>query len=283
MKVALVGGMLFATMGLTACGGEGADGGSAWNKKGKWGPAANENDKWGSGNVIRVEGASRSVLSKDGKLTVLWPLTPSSNYGMLQGSFTSGMVDASTLQQAAPGAYKTLGDRAALLSGTITDLAGNGEYAMGRWANGNLSNGEHYTVSQGRAWAVGTPVKVDFSRKPVFACKLHAATRPVAVDGNTPPGAVAAATAKVYVGEGPGIDPVYDLSLSYNIGSDKAQTMTASAVSLGLVSDTVKKHTLQASFLGADALRPYLAVAYTMQAPTVGTIHGLAMMACSRS
>ncbi|WP_146013387.1 hypothetical protein [Trinickia symbiotica] len=214
------------------------------------------------------------------------PQVPSSEYGVLRGNFHSAAIDAAVLQEAAPGAYRAFGDRASLSSGTITDLSGNGEYAIGRWTQGADSNGATYNANQGRAWAVGKALALTIDEGSEYHCKFQAATRPVAINGNTPPGKVNAGAAKVYVKRqvlksgDVSRRAVFDLSLEYSIGNDAAQTKAARAISIGYVSDPTDQHTFTSKLVGSDKAKPNLTVAYTMQAPTAGTVHGVAVMAC---
>ncbi|PTB18274.1 hypothetical protein C9I57_24185 [Trinickia symbiotica] len=196
------------------------------------------------------------------------------------------MIDAAALQEAAPGAYRAFGNRASLSSGTITDLSGNGEYAIGRWTQGADSNGGTYNANQGRAWAVGKALALTIDEGSEYHCKFQAATRPVAINGNTPPGKLKAGAAKVYVKREVSpwgdlsLSDVFDLSLEYSIGNDAAQTKAARAISIGYVSSPTDQHTFVSRLVGSDKAKPYLAVAYTIQAPTAGTVHGVAVMAC---
>jgi len=265
---------LIAAFGLTACGG-GGDNVPTVSRKGEELPPAS--------NGIKVDGQSRSVEVSDGMVAGLLASAPSSNYGVLSSSSGGSKwrsIKAGLFSEAAPGAYMKLGDAATLLRGTITDLSGNGHYAIGRWTDGVDSQGHTYNANQGRVWVVGQPVTTaTVTHGGTLTCALEAATRPVAIDGNTLPGRLTAGSATAYLG---GDAPRYDLSLTYEIGHDNAQSMKATAVSLGLESSRRDQRMLFSTFLGGAPEKPYLAVAYTMQAPTVGTIHGLAVMACSR-
>jgi hypothetical protein len=270
-KTTMTGAMLLATLALSACGGGDRQPATVVNHAGEPRPPG--------GSAIKWEGQSQSVKAVDGEVAVLWPSNVSGNYGSLLGNFSQKNVAAQALKEVAPGAYSVLADRASLLSGMITDLAGNGQYAIGRWTNGSLVAGQSYNANQGRAWAVGTPLPtIDFSGGTELLCKSVASTRPVALSGNTPPGKLVNGSARLYVDGSKQL--AYDLSLEYSIGSDDRQRMATSGPSLGFHSHRVKRYTLQTEVFGEHPHKPYFALAYTMEAPTSGTIHGVTVMAC---
>lgn len=266
---------VLAAMGLGACGGGSGGPGSTASQKETAAP-----------NGIKVEGKSQSVQAADGKVALVLPHVPSSEYGVVRESIKGAAIDVAALQEAAPGAYRAFGDRASLLSGTITDLSGNGQYAIGRWMQGADSNGGMYNANQGRAWAVGKPLALTIDEGSEYHCKFEAATRPVAINGNTLPGKVKAGAAKVYVKRQASpsgsqwLSNVFDLSLEYSIGNDAAQIKSATAVPIGHVTSKPEQHAFVSRLVGSDKTKPYLTVAYTMQAPTAGTVHGVAVMAC---
>lgn len=270
-KVAVTVAALIAAIGLSACGGGGNDVAAVKRESG--------------GSPIKVDGQSRSVEAVDGRVAVLLPPTPSSNYGVFSsdmGGSISKSVDAALLSEAAAGAYMQFGDKVKLLSGTITDLSGTGQYAIGRWADGTDSEGRTYNVNQGRVWVVGQPVTPRVSPGSSLICALETSTRPVAIDGNTPPGRLRYANAVVDFTDD-GFEPsLYTVRLTYDIGNDALQMMSSS-VRGEMSTSRVNQQTLLYQFFGTDPAKPYLGVAYTTQSPTAGTIHGVAVMACTRN
>ncbi|AJX34974.1 hypothetical protein [Burkholderia oklahomensis] len=269
--------MLFAAIGLSACGG-GDDGGGASSNASAGGTAAVPAP---AQSRVKIEGQSQSVLAANGYLQIVFPPVASSNYGSLVGDSVYGRIEEASLKQDAPGVYTKFSEMATLVAGTVTDLAGNGQFAIGRWTNGNDSRGNTYNANQGRLWALGTPVSVALAANQSLTCSLAAATRPFAVDGNTAPGALTGASAKVYPNPAMPTSVVYDLTFQYSIGSDTPRNVTLAALPVGLGMSRVNQYQVMSQFGGADAAKPYLLVAYTVQAPTAGAIAGVAALSCS--
>ncbi|WP_236655032.1 hypothetical protein [Burkholderia pyrrocinia] len=277
---------LMAGLGLSACGGDDGDGGSTATSTDA---SAGGNSSGGpSSSSIRVEGQSQALSSS---LTTVSVFTPPVSWNA-DGSFPSGSltlsasgVDASQLKSQAPGAYTTLPrtkDVLSLSTGTVTDIAGNGDFAIGRWTAGSDSAGRSYTVNQGQAWAVGAPVTVSVTDQTQLNCSLVAATRPTSMDGNTAPGSLGGATAVVtsqkdVLGN---IGAHAALTLQYSIGADKNQTFSGDTQVGSMSTSKAKRSSLFTQFTGPNASTPYLVVSYGVPAPTVGGVNGLAMLSC---
>jgi hypothetical protein len=269
---------MVAGLGLTACGGGGDDAPP---------PAA-------SGNVeekqagIRVEGQSRGVQALDGEVQLLLPAVSWLGHGTLTNDKFMRMitVSASSLGEAAPGAYKSFpvgkDKTLELQSGVITDLYSNGEVSLGRWADGSDSSGNAYNANQGQPWAVGTPVQPVLPIGEKRACRLVAATRPTASDGNVAPGLLQSAEATLMIEPNTiGVTQAnMALDLHYSIGTDENQSISIDGPVGALSSSKVKQFTLLSTFSGTDRFNPYVLVAYGVQTPTSGTINGVAAMLC---
>lgn len=240
------------------------------------------------GASIKVEGQSLALATEMAAVTVVTPPVT----WKPDGSFPHGTIrlssrghPASALKAHAPGAYTTLpwGDESLALSrGAVTDLAGNGHFAVGRWTDGADSAGQSYNNKQGRVWAVGAPIDVVVPWTG-FQCRLVAATRPTSSDGNTSPGTLNSATATVAgQRDAAGVLRNYvSLSSQYSIGSDLNHTFSHHAPLGAVLTSRASKSSLYTTFLGPDASKPYLVVSYGAHAPTAGLINGLAVLSCS--
>ncbi|MDR8732224.1 hypothetical protein [Burkholderia pseudomultivorans] len=276
-----------AALGLSACGG-GDDGGSPAASIDASAGGATSGGASSSSSSIRVEGESHALSSSFAEVNVL---TPPVSWNA-DGSFPSGSlvlsarsVDASLLKSQAPGAYTVLPrskDTLSLSTGTVTDIAGNGDFAIGRWTAGSDSAGHSYNANQGQTWAVGAPVTVGLTDQSRLNCSLVAATRPTSTDGNTAPGSLGTATA-VVTGQTDAFGQRYAsaaLTLQYSIGTDKDQTFSGNARVGAMVTSSGTRSSLYSSFMGPNAATPYLVVSYGVYAPTAGGINGLAMLSC---
>lgn len=241
-------------------------------------------------SAIRVEGRTTSVAAVDGKVDLLLPAPRLADIDSISGFQYQGQMNAADLKEAAPGAYIAFGHQLSLLAGTVTDISGNGFYAIGRWADGSDSSGATYNRNQARFWAVGQPVDVSFKNRMAMRCVLASATRPVAADGNTPPGTLLDASAEIRR-DFPDQLPKMSLSLRYSIGQDQ-RTVTLSGAAGGYTSgnmsetrnrtpDPSQRYTLASRFFGPDPQRPHLAASYAVQAPTAGVISGMVALSCS--
>lgn len=271
---------VLSAFGLAACGG----GGGGESK-----PAPAKAQESAATAHIEAEGKATPLSSELTTVKVLLPpVSWSADGSMPQGDVRIGREEnPSVLQATAPGAYTTLPlDRGALsLSrGIVTDIAGNGHFAIGRWTAGSDSAGYSYNANQGRAWALGAPLSEPVTVGEGMRCELAAATRPTASDGNTAPGALASASADLAEGTDPfgRSSNVASLKLRYSIGNDQDQTF-ADDVSVGsMVLTKATRSSLATTFFGPDASQPYLVVSYGVHAPTVGLINGIAVFRCAQ-
>ncbi|WP_107309951.1 hypothetical protein [Burkholderia metallica] len=278
-----------AALGLSACGGGddgGSDGGAASNGASSNGAAPGGAS---SSTGIRVEGQSQSISSQVSTVRILMPPASWNGGQIPNGNYTFSAVShpAASLTEQAPGAYVAIpydakGTLKTLTKGIVTDIAGNGEIAIGRWADGADSAGATYNANQGQVWAVGAPVAIDATSPVQMQCSLAFATRPTSADGNTAPGSLNSATATLTNGTDslgkPAIN--YTLDLQYSIGSDQNQSFVGTAM-VGLTELKSKtRSTLMSTAMGTDAKQPYLVVSYGIPAATTGNINGLVALSC---
>jgi len=279
-RPALLAASLAVMLGVSACGGGGDDNDGAADSR----PPENVEETPTTppttpSSNIKVDGQSQTVQAPTGQ--VRFALSPAQwAYGSLSGSTKT--ADPATLTEAAPGAYSGFPDgdtTVSLLGGTITDLSGNGQYAIGRWTDGSDSGGGTYNVNQGRGWIVGTPLSVSLAAGQVLTCELAAATRPTATSGNVAPGTIEAASATF---TGTQMLPTGSLTLQYSAGQDEHQTFTiANAVSNGYTSSAQQQYALIGSFAGTDATHPWYLIAYSFNTPTSGPVNGVAALGCA--
>ncbi|HIC7214045.1 TPA: hypothetical protein ACW2VG_006747 [Burkholderia stabilis] len=275
-----------AALGLSACGGGDDGGGSssaASNDASAGGGASG-----GGASSIRVEGQSQALSGSRMTVAVLTPPVAWKADGSVPGenlTLSVNEIYASQLKSQAPGAYTTLpqiGKVLSLSTGVVTDIAGNGDFAIGRWAAGSDSAGHAYNANQGQTWAVGAPLTVNADDQPELTCSLAAATRPTATDGNTAPGLLRDATAVVTV-KTDSFGKLFtsaDLTLQYSIGADTNQTFVSDTQVGSMHTSVQAKASLLTKFMGPSASTPYLVVSYGVLAPTTGGINGLAVLSC---
>ena len=238
-------------------------------------------------SAIQVAGQSVSVEGVDGEVDVLLLSPTSASLDTISGFM--GTMKTAELKEAAPGAYIGFGDHLSLLSGTVTDLAGDGSYAIGKWTDGSDSSGATYNRNQARFWAVGRPVDVDLKPGAVMHCTLASKTQPAAMDGNTAPGTLLDASAEIRRASDKDRAEM-TLSLRYSIGQD-AQTVTLESLPGAYTSrqretshngaQRSERYAVASRFIGRDPLRPYLAASYTLHSPTAGVISGMVALSCS--
>ncbi|ABO59786.1 hypothetical protein LA345_40390 (plasmid) [Burkholderia vietnamiensis] len=238
---------------------------------------------------ITVQGSAQSVAAVDGKVrAILSAPSWTSDGSIASGSYFMGAaIAASGLKEEKPGAYSEIsnGTTVATLSSsaTIADVAGNGQFAIGRWTNGSDTLGGTYNAKQGRTYAVGSPLQVTMAANATLNCSLVAATRPTSANGNTDIGTLEAATAKITQdASGSPTGQTMDLTLTYSIGSDSHVTFGTTGVftNAGVMS-RFSKSTIVNYLVGADPAKPYLMLSYGIQAPTTGTVNGVAVLSCS--
>ncbi|QTO44870.1 hypothetical protein [Burkholderia latens] len=288
LKAATAAFAVVAALGLTGCGG-GDDGDSGAAASGNVPSNGGPGGSASSGAAIRVEGQSQSVSSQHSTVRILMPPASWNGGQMPNGNYVLRALPqpAAALKEQAPGAYVAIpydssGTVKTLTKGTVTDLAGNGSIAIGRWADGADSSGASYNANQGQAWAVGVPVAIDASAPVQMQCSLAFATRPTPTDGNTAPGSLNGATATLTSGTdtfgNPGIN--YTLNLQYSIGSDRDQTFVGTSAIGSTVLSAKTRSSLMSTVMGPDAKQPYLVVSYGIPAATTGNINGLVALSC---
>ncbi|MDN7458587.1 hypothetical protein [Burkholderia cenocepacia] len=278
-----------AALGLSACGGgdDGGSGSSAVSSGASSSGAPSGSASSSSG--IRVEGQSQSISSQYSTVRILMPPASWNGAQMPNGTYTLRALSqpATGLKEQAPGAYVAIpydssGTIKTLTKGVVTDLAGNGDIAIGRWADGADSSGATYNANQGQVWAIGVPVAIDTTAPVQMQCSLAFATRPTSADGNTAPGSLAGATATLTSGTNTSGNTAinYTLNLQYSIGNDRNQSFVGSST-VGLTELSSKtKSTLMSTVMGSDAKQPYLIVSYGIPATTTGNINGLVALSC---
>ncbi|AJY62707.1 hypothetical protein [Burkholderia glumae] len=272
----------FVVLGLAACGGDDAPAATAGSNSGGQSPAG-----------ITVDGTSKTVAAdQNNEVAVMAPPMPDNKYGEVsQTGLSMAKLAASALSEAAPGAYTGFkSDKGfELTRGVVTDLAGNGQYAIGRWTDGTDTSGAVYNKNQGRMWAVGTPLNIELTADRPLNCHLEAATSPVALNGNTAPGKLETATASARVAQAKGdsiLNTDIDLNLGYSIGQDAKRSFEIHTTSIGAQGYMTSRsggYTIVTRMVGKDENAPYWLLSYTFDAPTTGTISGVAALACTRS
>ncbi len=149
---------------------------------------------------ITVQGSAQTVVA-DPLAVVFVPQTETSTRPVLQ-SIASNVFPAQYQKAPNAGAYTQLGiDANSLITlngGKVADVAGNGDFAIGRWTDGSSSIGS-ISANQGAHYAVGKPLKLIADLNPStpetkVACTLAASTSPTAVVGNFAPGKLNSAT-----------------------------------------------------------------------------------------
>ena len=238
-------------------------------------------------SAIQVEGRAAAVTAVDGKVDVLLMSPASTNIATMLRFM--GQMNSADLKEAAPGAYVAFGDSLSLLSGTVTDLSGDGSYAIGKLTDGSDSSGATYNRNQARFWAVGQPVDVELKEGAVMRCTLASTTRPTAADGNTVPGTLHDASAEIRRVSADK-SPEMALTLRYSIGQDK-ETVILTGSPGGYVSrlreeardgaQRSERYVVASRFVGRDPKKPYLNTSYTLRSPTAGVISGMVALSCS--
>ena len=239
-------------------------------------------------SAIHADGRSMTVEGVDGKVDVLLISPASTDVDSMMSGFM-GQMKTAELKEAAPGAYVGFGDNLSLLSGTVTDLSGDGAYAIGKWTDGSDSSGATYNRNQARFWAVGRPVDVTLEPGALMRCTLVSKTAPSTADGNTAPGTLVDASAEIHRASA-NESAEMTLSLRYSIGQDEETVKLTSApgsytsrhreASRNGVQRS-ERYAVASRFIGRDPLRPYLATSYTLHSPTAGVISGMAVLSCS--
>ncbi|KAF7961898.1 hypothetical protein AWV80_28290 [Cupriavidus sp. UYMU48A] len=264
-----------AALSLAACGGGGGDDGGTNAPAAVTPPPA---------PPITTQGTAPAVTA-DPLAVVFVPHTETATRAVLQ-SIAHAAFPTLLQKATSEGAFTQIGiDAASLITlsgGKVVDVAGNGDFAIGRWTDGSSSIG-NVSVNQGDHYAVGKPLKLlqnmtlqsDLSVGPKLACTAMASTSPTAVSGNFAPGRLNSASAVIDMG-GPFLQAIY---IDVSVGSDAHATASVSSTILNGVtqSNGVLQHvqtfgTLQSS--------PYLAFGYAMSTPNSGDVTGVVVLRC---
>ncbi|MFA9441670.1 hypothetical protein ACDA63_18735 [Uliginosibacterium sp. sgz301328] len=174
-------------------------------------------------------------------------------------------------------------------NGTIDDISGNGEYAIGRWTNGlyyantspqtlTSADGIHYVVYQKLLLAA------DATNGRKLQCRLQNSTKPTSSNGVAAPGTVSGTVT---------LDTrtlAFSFTLNLAVGADSATigpmtaTLPASTTWWSLNSTMLGSDKTSVALLpiGTDSESPTLALGYTAQMPTVGYANGVAIFKCDQ-
>ncbi|GAB7540725.1 hypothetical protein [Cupriavidus sp. 8B] len=256
-------------LALAACGGGGDGGGSSTPAAVTPAPPP---------PTIVVQGSAPTVTA-DPMAVVFVPQTETSTKSVLQ-SIASNAFPGSLQKATAEGGYKQIGIDAnsliSLTTGKIVDVAGNGDFAIGRWTDGSSSIG-NFSVNQGAHYAVGKPLALQRVPGPTatLSCTLLANTSPTAVSGNFGPGKVNAATATIDL-NGPALQV---LNLDIAIGSDTHATAKVTGTTVnGVLQASGVLHHVQV--MGTSQAKPLLAIGYAMPTPSSGDVTGVVVLQC---
>jgi len=257
-----------ALLALTACGGGG----------GESAPAAPQQPVNPPAPAITVSG-STSAVAGDPLAVVFVPHTETSTRPAFQ-SISHAAFPAQFQKATAEGAYTQLGidgnSLITLAGGKVVEVAGNGDFAIGRWTDGSSSIGS-VSGNQGDHYAVGKPLKLAqvLGMGKTLSCTLIAATNPTAISGNFAAGKVNSATALIDL-NGPFLQNV---SLDVSIGSDAHATANiVGTVVNGLTQSNGVLHHVQT--FGTSQSQPLLAVGYAMPTPSSGDVTGVVVLKC---
>ncbi|WP_454754746.1 hypothetical protein [Cupriavidus necator] len=259
-------------LALAACGGGGGDDATSPTPAPAPTPA------------ITAQGSAPAV-SGDPLAVVFVPQTETSTRAVLQ-SIAHNAFPAQFQKATEGGAYTQLGIDAnsliTLNAGKVVDIAGTGEFAIGRWTDGSSSIGS-LNINQGAHYAVGKPLKLlqdttlqpDLSIGPKLSCNAIASTAPTAITGNFAPGKLNAATATLALA-GPTLQTV---SLDVSIGTDSHVMANISGTILnGVFQSNGVLHHVQV--VGSSQSSPYLLVGYAMPTPSSGDVTGIVVLKC---
>jgi len=266
-----------AVLALAACGGGGGDAPAASAPATTTPPPA---------PAITVQGTAPAVTADP--LAVVFVPQNETSTRTTQQSIAWSSFPANLQKASAEGAYTTLGiDTNSLItlsSGKIVDVAGNGEFAIGRWTDGSSNLLGSISSNQGAHYAVGKPLTLiadrtlqpDLSIGPKLTCSNIAATSPTAVSGNFAPGKLNSATATISL-SGPTLD---SFSLDVGIGSDAHATAAVPFTILSgvTISNGVAQHI---QVLGSSQNSPYLAIGYAFTTPSSGDVSGVVVLKCT--
>lgn len=237
---------------------------------------------------LQVSGSASLVGSQD--VSVLFVGTALKPTG-LAGNFLSALTVPATAQAVtAEGAYTTLGASNGAMTvklsnvAEIDDVAGNGQYAIGRWKVGSfdvststINNTQTLRTNQAAPYAVGIPL--DLYSGPstgTLACTYEASTKPTSLDGSIAAGTFNGAGSSATINLA---TKVITLNLSLDFGADQAVTVAKTNVLVDMPT-TGGGSSVIAETVGSDVSKPYLVVAYGTVTPTSGEAGGLVVFRC---
>ncbi|AET95322.1 hypothetical protein BSFA1_80660 (plasmid) [Burkholderia sp. SFA1] len=168
--------------------------------------------------------------------------------------------------------------------GQIDDVAGNGQYAIGRWSAGQFTvttpstnNTQTIGANQGFPYAVGIPL--DLYSGPssgVLSCSYDASTKPTAFNGSVVPGVVNSALSSATINLS---NKLISLNLNLDIGGDHGVTVTKNSMIPDMIT-SASGSTVVANTVGADVTKPYLVVSYGTSTPSSGDVGGIVVFHC---
>lgn len=252
------------------------------------GPTTPSNPSGPTTPGLTVTGSASLVGSQN--VTVLFAGTALKPTG-LAGNFLSALTVPATAQAVtAEGSYTTLGASNGAMSvklsdvAEIDDVAGNGQYAIGRWKVGSfdvttptVNNTQTLRANQAAPYAVGIPL--DLYSGPstgTLACTYEASTKPTSLDGSIAAGTFNGAGSSAIINLA---TKVITLNLSLDIGADHGVTVSKANILVDMPT-TGGGSSVIAETVGSDLSKPYLVIAYGTVTPTSGDVGGLAVFRC---
>ncbi|WP_425953327.1 hypothetical protein [Ralstonia pseudosolanacearum] len=287
---------LSASVMLAACGGGGDDPSAATKDSGpivNTSPGSSTNPTTPSNPTTPVQGlqvtGSASLVGSQ-NVSVLFAGTAMHSNG-LSGSFLSTHFAAASGQAVTPeGAYTQLAADSGAMTvklsdvAAIDDVAGNGQYAIGRWSAGSfttttptVNSTKSIAANQGAPYMVGIPLDLySTTNTGTLNCVYDNSTKPSSITGAVAPGSVnvASSTATINVGT-----KVVAFNLSINIGADQNVVVSRTSLVLDMLSMSPTT-TVMAETVGSDVTKPYLVVAYGTATPSSGDVNGIAVFKC---
>ena len=258
-----------ALLALAACGGGGGDSAPATPQQPNNPPPA---------PTITVQGSASSV-SADPLAVILVP-QGSTTSKTVSGTLSAANFAAQFQKTTSEGAYTQFGVDAnslvSLNSGKVVEVAGNGDFALGRWTDGGSTVGS-INSNQGSPYVVGKPLKLQqvLGINKTLACTLLASTSPTAVSGNFPVGKVNSAVAVIDL-NGPTLQ---SFNIDVAIGSDAHATasVTGSILNGVFIAQGVLQ---QVQTMGTSQTEPLLAFGYAIPTPSSGDVTGVVVLKC---
>lgn len=236
---------------------------------------------------FNVVGSASSIAAST--VTVIFDASALSSTG-LSGPYMATTQGSGAAQSATSGgAFTTLAAESNALvaqlstNGSVSDVAGNGQFAIGRWTAGQftvtgagVTKTQTIADNQGETYAVGIPLTLS-SGSTTLTCTYVASTAPTSLTGTVAPGTIntGLTTASIALGA----MPMATANISLNIGSDNNVSITRSSMQIGLLYSG-SGSTFQTETVGSNASTPYLVVAYGGATPSSGDVHGIVVFSC---